>query len=165
MQSCVDFRSYRLYEPGLNGGSRIVGLISRVKGERMVRKETAETGVDEDGETLCFRLKDIQRLGKRDSLVFANAKPVTQFPADAEPSSTVFSQGELMALAGRTFKHGRSRTARMSDEQRAQRKDKYGRQLALEDLVERATNKFTVWAELGPALKELVHESNASFEG
>jgi hypothetical protein len=152
-----DFYSYRLYEQGAGQSRRIVELITRAKGERMVRSKTAVEGLDWDGETLCF-----VRIGTSS----VNAVPtfglgVNWVPADAEPeierSSTAFSKPEVMALAGTRFRHGRSLTARMTEEQRKNRKDRRGKQLGPEDIVERATNKAKAWSQI-PVLLDRVRE-------
>lgn len=152
MQSCVDTGTYRLYEPGQVGGPRIVGLVSRVVGERMVRNQTAETGVDCDGATLCYMKKE------RNPPVAAKPRPVTMTPSDSDPSNVAFSQPEMMAIAGTNFKHGRSRTKSMSEYQREKRQQRileesierngYAIKVGPEDIVERATNKLAAWAQI-----------------
>jgi hypothetical protein len=152
MQSCVDFSSYRLYEPGFRGGPRIVGLISREKGERMVRNQTAETGVDWDGKTLCFFSKAAKQVKP-----LVSTRPSQQIDVSAEASNTAFSRAEVDAIAGTKFRYGGSRTIEMTEEARSNRTHPVThRVLPPEDLIERATNKFNAWQQLGPALQELV---------
>jgi hypothetical protein len=158
MPTCVDFTSYRLYERGAGPRGRIVGLISRAKGERMVRSKTAQAGLDWDGETLCF-----ERIGTGAASAvptFVPARPVLE-PSELpiERSSTGFTQPEMNAIAGTNFRYGRSRTSGMTEEQRQSRLDRRGKRLPEEDLVETATNKLRAWQQLGPALQQLVREA------
>lgn len=146
----MDFLSYRLYEQGAGLGRRIVRLVTRSQGERMVRSKTAQAGLDWDGETLCFQLIDA-------SAVSAVPTFVPMQALEIERSSTAFSQPEVMAIAGNQFRHGRSLTSRMTEEQRKNRKDRRGKQLPPEDLAERAANKLQAWGQL-PALLDRVRE-------
>lgn len=156
MPSRVDYTSYRLYDISLDGSRRIAELISGAKAGRMVRAGTVTEAIDWDGKTPCFlRMDKASAVMARP--VFA-PKTIALEDAEAERSNTAFSKPEVMALAGRHFRHGRSRTARMAEHQREQRRDMRGRRLPAEDIVERATNKYDAWAQLGPALKELVRE-------
>lgn len=164
----MDYRSYRLYEQGAGPTKRFVKLITRVEGERMVRSKTALEGLDWDGVTPCFRLIDASAAGavptmKKSAKPFSNDDHVP-----AEVSSAAFSQPEMMAIAGTKFKHGRSRTARLNEEQREARVQRIydegllrngatvrGIKVKPEDTVERATNKYRAWATI-PALMDRV---------
>jgi hypothetical protein len=153
--SCVDFKSYRLYEQGAGQQLRVVELITRAAGERMVRRKTALAGVDVDGETLCFQLVEARSSSAVPAFVPQSALGL----AGLETPNTAFSQPEMLAIAGTNFKHGRSRTARMNDAQREERArriydETFGRvKVGPEDLVESATNKFKAWAQL-PVLQD-----------
>jgi hypothetical protein len=160
-------KSYRLYEPGAGlGARRIVGLISRASGERMVRGKTAQAGLDWDGETLCFERIDASAARAVPTFVPAGARRGDDEGPVLERSSTAFSQPELMAIAGGNFKGGKSRTERMSEAQRVARQERiYDESLRTtgrivkakpEDLVERANNKQRAWERMGPALQELL---------
>lgn len=145
-----DMGSYRLYGFSTTLQSSIVGLISRKTGERMVRRGLVEEGVDLDGATPCFRKLQPERGAKK-------SVPVVEFAIDSDESSAAFSQAEVMAIAGTGFRNGRSRTARMTDEQRAARVNlRTGRKLPAEDIVEKATNKFTQWNKIGNLLSEVM---------
>lgn len=154
MQSRVDSSSYRLYEFARSGSPRIVQLITRSKGERMVRKQLADVIADEGGKLLCFQLKASTAPVR--ALVM-DVSRTSYVKVDSEPSNMAFSQAEMNAIAGTKFKHGRSRTARLSDEQREERAKRIyeatlmetgrGVKVGPEDIVERATKKLEVWAE------------------
>lgn len=155
----ADFSSYRLYEQGAGSSRRrIVELITRAKGERMVRSATARAGLDWDGKTLCFERIDTSAASVVPAFVVANMPAPMEQDLSADISNPAFAKAEVQAIAGRWFKHGRSRTARMTDEQRANRKGRYGMPLPPVDLVERAVNKYEGYKLLGPALQELVRE-------
>ena len=145
--------SLRVYEAHFNGKPRIRELVSVRKATRMVKAGDATVSTELDGETVCLVLigpevgAPLRPLGMR----VVNPKDM-----DLERSSTAFTLPEVNALAGTNFRHGRSLTARMTEEQRQARKDKRGNQLPSEDLIERATNKKIAWGRLGPALQELV---------
>jgi len=137
-----DFSSYRLYHADGAGHT----LVSRSEGNRLVRRKLAQEGIDVDGVTPCFlSLKSsVARAARRRTL-----------PAETNSSDETcrtFARNEVLAIAGRHFKHGRSRTARMSEAQRAERAARIyeksmeqtgvGIKVHPEDLVERASNKF-----------------------
>lgn len=147
----VDAKFFRLYE-----GDRVSGLITWAEGRRMLAAEpaTAECDVEPDGKTLCFR-----RILPEQPVRFLRAAGVVEFESSVDPSSCAFSVSEVMAIAGSNFRHGRSRTARMTDEQRANRKGRFDKPLPPEDLVERAKNKQEEWARLGPSFSDLVRVS------
>lgn len=161
----IDYKSYRLYEQGDGPTRRFVKLVTRVEGERMVRGNMAQAGLDHDGETLCFRLTEASVAATVRKAIPAGYQD-NDMPA--EISSAAFSQPEMMAIAGTKFKHGRSRTARMSEEQRQARVKRIyddglvrngatvrGVKVKPEDMVERATNKFRGFA-LYPMLMDRV---------
>jgi hypothetical protein len=165
MDARVDFKSYRLYEQGA-GLRRVVKLITRTEGERMVRSETAQEGLDWDGVTLCFQLIGASAASAVPTFVPRSKMGITGL----ETPNTAFSQPEVLAIAGTKFKHGRSRTKRMSDAQREDRARRiyddgivrngarvYGLKVGPEDLVERATNKYNAWATL-PVLMDRFRE-------
>lgn len=156
MPSRADYTSYRLYDISLDGSRQIAELISRAKADRMIRANSITEAVDWDGKATCFLRMEKPKVVR----LYPVYAPVTISleDAEAERSNAAFSKPEVMALAGRTFRHGRSRTARMTEYQREQRRDKCGKRLRPEDVVERATNKQDAWAKLGPALKELIRE-------
>jgi hypothetical protein len=149
LPNCVDFKSYRLYEQGAVSSRRVVALISRAKGERMVRSMTAQAGLDRDGETLCFHLLEASSACAVPTFVPKNTNVTLTDEAIAEVSSAAFARAEVQAIAGRWFKHGSSRTARMNEEQRKNRRNQYGIPLPPVDLVERATQKYEHWQEIG----------------
>jgi hypothetical protein len=153
----MDYKSYRLYEQGAGQSRRIVGLITRAAGERMVRSKTAHAGLDVDGKTLCFERIETSSENAVPTFIAANKPAPIDVEISVEVSSTAFSKAEVQAIAGSNFRHGRSRTARMTDEQRKQRKNKYGRPLAPEDLTERALNKVNAWSQI-PVLLDRVRE-------
>src|SRR6185312_13451098 len=99
-----DFSSYRLYRAD---GTHT--LISRDAGGRLVRRKLAQEGTDTDGVTLCFlSLKVlVARAGRRRTL--------RRDTDSSEETCRTFSRNEVLAIAGRHFKHGRSRTAQMSE--------------------------------------------------
>jgi hypothetical protein len=143
-----DTGSYRLYA---FGERRVLALTSRRAAERLVKKGRAEEGVDVDGKTVCFRM--LVYVAKPSK---ARESAADKLASNSEESSTAFSQAELLAIAGRHFRHGRSRTARMTDAQRAARiNPKNGRKLPEEDIVERATNKYDAWQQIGSLLQEV----------
>lgn len=158
----VDFKSYRLYEQGADSQWRIVRLVSRDEGERMVDSETAQAGLDWDGVTLCFQLNEASRV----SVVPASSRTKIS-GVEIDPSNSAFSQPEIMAIAGTKFKHGRSRTASMNEPQREARakriyeasllKPSYPVKVGPEDMVERATNKMDAWARM-PVLMDRFRE-------
>jgi hypothetical protein len=164
----MDFQSYRLYELGATGSRRISELITRAKGERMVRSKTAEAGLDLDGKTLCFMRLDASSANAVPTIVPPKklARSAEELPA--EISSAAFSIPEMSAVAGTKFRHGRSRTARMSEQQRQSRVERifedsiarngYGIRAKPEDMVERATNKYLGFQTLGPAFQDLIRE-------
>ena len=162
----IDFTSYRLYELGATGSRRISELITRAKGERMVRSKTAAAGLDLDGKTLCFMRIDASNANAVPAIVRAN-KPVSTEELPIEVSSTAFSIPEMDAVAGTRFKHGRSRTASMSEYQREARvkriydesvaRNGYGVKAKPEDMVERATNKAKAWQQI-PVLMDRMRE-------
>jgi hypothetical protein len=153
----MDYKSYRLYEQGVGQSRRIVGLVTRANGERMVRSKTAQAGLDVDGETLCFERIEASAVNAVPTFIVANKPTTIDVAIPMEVSSTAFSKAEVQAIAGSNFRHGRSRTARMTEEQRKQRKDKSGRPLAPEDLTERALNKRNAWSQI-PVLLDRVRE-------
>lgn len=146
----MDFNSYRLYEPGAGPTKRFVKLVTRGEGERMVRSKTAQEGLDWDGVTPCFRL-----IGSGAAGAVPTTPQSAMGLAGLETPATAFSMAEMNAIAGTKFKHGRSRTARMSEAQRQARVQQIyddgivrngatirGIKANAEDMVERATNKF-----------------------
>ena len=153
-----DASSYRLYQFSETARASIAKLITRRAGERMVRQGLAEEGVDLDGKTTCFRLLRCSKQASKPA-------PAREIVIDSDESDRGFSRDEVMAIAGRHFRHGRSRTARMSDEQRAARakriydesvmRNGFGVKVGPEDIIERATNKFNVWNEIGSLLAEV----------
>jgi hypothetical protein len=149
MSTCAT-KSYRVYER-----DRVVELVSRERGLSLMKAGSVEEICDEHGQTLCFL-----RVAKRKPAAAPlGMRGVMVGEAEVERSSTAFTRPEVQALAGRHFRHGRSLTARMTDEQRANRVSRRtGRRLPPVDLVERAVNKFDAWAKIGPALQELVRE-------
>lgn len=157
MPNCVDTTSYRLYEITPNGSRRIAELISRAKAERLVRSKSATEAVDWDGKTTCY-FRMVQPKGSKAFRLGMAPVFVPVAEAESERSNTAFSKPEVSALAGTNFRHGRSLTARMTEEQRQNRKNRHGKRLPTEDVVERATNKKKAWELMGPALQELVRE-------
>jgi len=157
MQACVDFTSYRLYERGAGQSRRIVALISLAKGECMVRSKTAQAGLDWDGETPCFERIGTSMASAVPTFVLGQGLASVDSDLPFEPSSTAFSEPEVQAIAGSRFRHGRSLTVRMTEEQRQNRKDRRGKKLPPEDLTERATNKIKAWQQI-PALMDRFHE-------
>jgi len=169
----MDFKLYRLYEQGAGPGRRVVKLVTRSQGERMVRSKTAQQGLDWDGVTLCFQLIDTRASGAVPTYQEKNKGSFSNLSIDempAEISSAAFSQPEMMAIAGTKFRHGRSRTARMSEQQRRARVQRIyddgvlrngstirGIKVKPEDLVERATNKFRAWQQI-PVLMDRFRE-------
>lgn len=149
-----DTGSYRLYA---FGARRVIALTSRKAVQRLVKQGRAEEGVDIDGKTVCFRMLVSEKkpsASTQDSTV--------DTVSSSEQSSAAFSQAELLAIAGRHFRHGRSRTARMTDAQRAARVNpENGRKLPEEDIVERATNKYNAWQQIGSLLAEVKHVESA----
>lgn len=149
----IDTKSYRLYEIfGPDLVDHRVSLISRRHADRLVDRGKAAKGLDVDGKTTCFMwLKPIERV--------PSSRPAgQQEPAEvsSEASSTAFSFEEVQAIAGSKFRHGRSLTARMTEEQRLRRSNrKTGKALPAEDIVERATNKLKQWNKVGNLLAEL----------
>lgn len=149
-------RSYRVYEEHLSGSFRIVELASLRRARHLVRSSEVREAVELDGETPCFvRVK----VAGGSSRVLGRCAVSSREPV-VERSSTAFTLPEVDALAGVNFRHGRSRTANLTDEQRLARVDKRGRQLPIEDVVERAANKKLEWGKMGPGLQELVREVN-----
>lgn len=144
-----DLGSYRLYGFSASLRASIVKLVSRRTGERMVRRGLAEEGLDLDGITPCFRKLRAEKPSNH------RRRPVEP-ASDSDESSAAFSQSEVMAIAGTEFRHGRSRTMRLTDEQRDLRVNpRTGRKLPPEDIVERATNKYAQWAKIGNLLAEV----------
>jgi hypothetical protein len=143
----MDYKSYRLYEKRAGQELRLVELVTRAKGERMIMAKTAEAGFDVDGVTLCFQLTRTAAT----TTTSQSAMGMTGL----ETTNAAFTLPEMDAIAGVNFKHGRSRTARMSEQQRKERKDKYGIPLPPEDRVEKATNKYKAWAQI-PVLMDRV---------
>jgi hypothetical protein len=161
---------YRLYEPCLTGGPRIVRLLSLGDGEKMVREKRAEQGVDADGATPCFCLV----VERRSRVAPVGLRPVSVPSTDLtgmQPSEAVFDKPEMDAIAGTNFANGKSRTAKMNEFQREQRQQQIfattfadgrtGVKVALEDKVERSTNKLKAWAQL-PALLDRVREEQVA---
>lgn len=150
--------SHRVYEEHSSGSFRILELVSLESARRMVKTKAVNEALEQDGVTPCFvRVKIAGRPKLPLGVRFVNP----QEPA-LERSSTAFTLPEMNALAGTKFKHGSSLTAKMTEEQRKARKDRRGRQLPPEDLVERATKKKQAWEQLGPALQDLVREAGVA---
>lgn len=144
--------SFRLYGVSVRSRGPVVALITRKQADRLVKRGAAEEGLDLDGKTTCFRMTGHRP--RRASAAGLNAVTLSEF--ESQQSNTAFSQAEVMAIAGRWFKHGRSRTARMSEAQRAARINrKNGKRLPAEDLVERATNKYEAWNQIGSLLSDV----------
>lgn len=149
----TDTKSYRLYEVfGPDLVEHRVSLISRRHADRLVARGQAEEGLDVDGKTPCFMwLKPIQRASSS-----RQADQQESAEVSSEASSTAFSFEEVQAIAGSKFRHGRSRTARMTEEQRLRRTNrKTGKALPAEDIVERAANKLKEWNKVGNLIAEV----------
>ncbi len=76
--------------------------------------------------------------------------PVRRDKATAQASaekkvSICISSKEMQIYAGQVFKHGKSRTYGMTDEQRASRISERGNRLSEEDAVERVVAKVELW--------------------
>jgi hypothetical protein len=155
-----DANSYRVYEFSDTSTRSIVKLVSRSMGDRMVRKGSAELMLEWDGKTPCYRLIPSAKAARK-QMWRPRVEAVN--PIDLVPSlesSTAFSQAELLAIAGTKFKHGRSRTARMTEHQKAERVKRFaadhGIRVAMEDQVERATDKKREWEQMGSLLQDVV---------
>jgi hypothetical protein len=155
MPSYAGSRSYRVYEEHVSGSFRIIELASLRRARRLVKTGDVREAAEQDGETPCFVMVKVVGGTPQAALGMRVVNPKDM---EIDRSSTAFTIPEMNALAGTKFRHGRSLTARMSEENRAKRKDRRGRQLPVEDLVEKATNKKTEWGLSGPALQELVRE-------
>jgi hypothetical protein len=149
----TDNKSYRLYEIfGPDLVEHRVSLISRSYADRLVACGQAEEALDVDGKTPCFIwLKPVERVASS-----RRADSAESGQSGSDVSCAAFSFAEVQAIAGSKFRHGRSRTARMTDEQRARRINRRtGRMLPSEDIVERATNKLKQWNTIGNLLAEV----------
>jgi hypothetical protein len=117
----------------------------------MVRAGLAEELLEWDGKTTCYR--QIPKSERERVVVSPRVAESDKAPVDTG-SAAALTQKEVMAVAGTNFKHGRSRTACMTEEQRLRRiNGRNGDRLPPEDLVERATAKLQAWAQIGPMLQ------------
>lgn len=129
---------------------QILRWIEVEEGDRLVQAGTAEGLCDQDtGELVAFRLlRECER-----PRAVAQFHPYKERPLVPIPSSTAFSRPELLAIAGEHFRGGennlgvygppgRSRTARLNDEQRRSRVAKGLREV---DLAEAARTKLNLY--------------------
>lgn len=142
-----DTSIHRLYEAAPNGSKRIVRLITQTVGERMVRAGRAERGLDWDGETACYMRQRCAR----------NRNTAAAISPEMQESTSALTLAEVDAIAGTNFKHGKSRTAHLTESQKLSRGEHpmTHRVLPPEDLVELATAKLKAWARIGPAIAAL----------
>ncbi|GGA80836.1 hypothetical protein GCM10011507_35070 [Edaphobacter acidisoli] len=152
----MEIESYRLY--GYGAVLRIEAFVSLRAGRRMARRGHVEEGMDRDGITPCFRR--LRPLAKQRKM-----RPTRKVEVRDEDAVVVFARKDVEALAGRSFKDGRSHTARMSEEQKVARVERIfaesversgvGIHVKMEDRVERATNKQNAWGKIGNLLNEV----------
>lgn len=118
---------------------QILRWVSEEEAERLLSSGRAEALCDrETGELVAYRvLRQCERPRPR-----AQFHPYRMRELVPVPSSTAFSRSEINAIAGDRFSKGRSRTARMSEEQRRSRIAKGMREM---DLVEAARVKLDVY--------------------
>ena len=144
-----DYPYCRLYG---HDSLRVERFVSVSAGRSMARKGHVEEGLDRDGVTPCFRR--LRPLAKQ-----VKARATRKVDVRDEDDVVVFARKDVEALAGRCFKDGRSRTARMSEEQKSARVQRIfaqnGAHVGMEDRVERATNKQRAWARIGGLLNEV----------
>lgn len=149
--------SFRLYEVADRGADRIKALITRREGNAMVGRSAAIEGLDRDGKTPCFFCLPGPKVRMKSVPLPRSLQPYFE-----TATANNFTKPEVVALAGRHMKDSRSRTAKMTEEQRRARCDRRGNKLPAEDVMERATNKETAWAAMGPALSDLVVEQRVA---
>lgn len=138
MSFLTSTHNLRLYGYSDMGSQPILALLTHKAGNLLVKRGKAVEGVDKDGVTPCFMmLKPEMAKGARRAAVLMDVE---------EDATIAFSEKEVMAIAGRVFCCGASRTARMNDRQRQKRIE---RGLRAEDLVERASRKLDDWLNVG----------------
>jgi hypothetical protein len=130
-------QEFILYQPKQEEtpcGWAIHGRCSREHGDKLVFSGSAVEVHDQFGHHYAFQLLD------------RPAKPTVKNGAvDAPPTATLLTPREADLVAGRHFKHGKSRTARMTEIQRLSRLHPLTRKpLPAEDAVERAEAKFEI---------------------
>lgn len=67
------------------------------------------------------------------------------FDIPSHSSPTYISASEVMLYAGQAFKDGLSRTAGLTEKERAARRGKWDKILPMEDAVERVSGKVELW--------------------
>ena len=107
----------------------------------ILRRVSINTAVELVSQGKAVELLDPQ--GELRGIELAEPQSAPSCPPTLERFNPMFSQAEVHAIAGTNFKHGRSRTASLTEAQRAERKDvKTGQRLVAEDLIERSTEKI-----------------------
>lgn len=122
-------REFQLFDRNTSLGWRVTRRIGHAQGEKLVDSNYARRVNDCNGEHIGYQLLD------------PNTIVNEGLPSVLSP--VVLTAREMDLIAGQSFEHGRSRTARMSEVQRITRVHPFTRKiLPPEDEVERAAAKL-----------------------
>lgn len=137
-------RGFDLLSSGVGYSERTIGRITSVEGEAMVRGGRAVRILHVDTNVVAgYQLCAVPAPNKSPGFLRDKQRPVVvPAAAGSDASSAAFSRAEVDAIVGL---RGESRTAHLSEEQRAQR---ILRKWRGEDIVESAQQKIRVYRDV-----------------
>lgn len=131
-----------VFASGLPDEFRTIRIMDGATADRLILQKRAVSVYSRSDAFLGIRLTD-NASGSVRRADAAKVVVVGAVPVGLGGSNTAFSRGEIAAIAGTAFVGGRSRTAGMKEDERAERIRRGWRG---EDLAERARAKFDCYA-------------------